>query len=61
MPLPDEGGVLSVPFYGVITPQDTGGAIKNNRIDLFCGAGDNAAHTAGYLDARGAMYVLVKK
>lgn len=60
-PLPDAGGKPAVPFYGLTLPQDTGGAIKKNRIDLFCGAGDHAAHTAGYLNARGAVYILVRK
>lgn len=60
-PLPDEGGRHVRPFYGLTLPQDTGGAIKGHRIDLFCGAGDLAAHTAGYLDVKGAVYILVKK
>ena len=61
VPLPDAAGKPAVPFYGLTLPQDTGGAIKGNRIDLFCGAGDQGAHTAGYLNARGAVYILVKK
>lgn len=35
--LPDEGGEHSVPFNALTLPQDTGGAIKRNRVDLFCG------------------------
>jgi 3D (Asp-Asp-Asp) domain-containing protein len=31
-------------FYGLTLPQDTGAAIRSNRIDLFCGAEDEAAH-----------------
>ena len=61
VPLPDAAGKPAVPFYGLTLPQDTGGAIKGNRIDLFCGAGDQGAHNAGYLNARGAVYILVKK
>ena len=61
LPLPDNGGQHTQPFYGITLPQDTGGAIKGNRIDLFCGPGDQAAHTAGYLNTRGAVYILVKK
>ena len=61
LPLPDATGKPNVPFYGLTLPQDTGGAIKGKRIDLFCGSGEQAAHTAGYLDAKGAVYILVKK
>ncbi len=61
VPLPDDSGNHVLPFNGVTLPQDTGGAIKGNRIDLFCGPGDFAAHTAGYLNTKGAVYVLVKK
>lgn len=61
LPLPDASGKPGIPFYGLTLPQDTGGAIKGQRIDLFCGSSDQAAHTAGYLDAKGAVYVLVKK
>ena len=40
--------------------QDTGGAIKGpGRVDLFCGAGDWAAFTAGHMQARGQLYFLV--
>mgnify|MGYP002229757696 FL=1 len=51
--LPDEGGEHSVPFNALTLPQDTGGAIKRNRVDLFCGNGETATHTASYLDNRG--------
>ena len=61
LPLPDAAGKPNKPFYGLTLPQDTGGAIKGSRIDLFCGAGENAAHTAGYLNSKGAVYILVKK
>ncbi len=61
VPLPDDSGAHMLPFHGLMVPQDTGGAIKGNRIDLFCGPGDFAAHTAGYLNTPGAVYLLVKK
>lgn len=61
LPLPDASGRPGRAFYGLTLPQDTGGAIKGNRIDLFCGAGEEAAHIAGYLNAKGAVYILVKK
>ena len=61
IPLPDATGQPRRPFYGLTLPQDVGGAIKGNRIDLFCGAEKEAAHIAGYLNSKGAVYVLVKK
>lgn len=61
VPLPDRDGNMLRPFYGLTLPQDVGGAIKNNRMDFFCGAGPEAEHTAGFLNAQGAVYVLVKK
>lgn len=61
VPLPDAEGKPNRAFHGLTLPQDTGGAIKGNRIDLFCGAGQEAPHVAGYLDYKGAVYMLVKK
>ncbi|MCL1939403.1 MAG: MltA domain-containing protein [Desulfovibrionaceae bacterium] len=61
VPLPDAAGQPRRPFYGLTLPQDVGGAIKGNRIDLFCGAEKEAAHIAGYLNNKGAVYILVKK
>lgn len=61
LPLPDASGGPTRSFYGVTLPQDTGGAIKGHRADLFCGAEKDAAHTAGYLDFKGAVYLLLKK
>jgi len=61
VPLPDAAGLPRRPFYGLTLPQDTGGAIKGHRVDLFCGADKEAAHIAGYLNAKGAVYILVKK
>ena len=59
--LPDPDGRQTLPFYGLSLPQDTGGAIKGHRIDLFCGSCDRAAHTAGHLDGKGAVYLLLPK
>ena len=61
LPLPDAQGNMTIPFYGLTVPQDVGGAIKGHRIDLFSGAGPEAEHVAGFLDAPSAMFVLVKK
>ena len=60
-PLPDASGNYSRSFHGLVLPQDRGGAIKGNRVDIFFGPDEEAAHLAGHLDARGAVYVLVKK
>ena len=59
-PLPEMNGGVT-PFHGLVLPQDRGGAIKRNRMDIFCGAGERAKFVAGYLDTKGAVYVLVKK
>lgn len=61
VPMPDTAGKHNKAFYGITLPQDTGGAIKGNRIDLFCGPGPEAPHVAGHLNAKGAVYVLVKQ
>ncbi|SHN57794.1 MltA domain-containing protein [Desulfovibrio litoralis] len=59
--LPDADGNPTKPFYNITLPQDAGGAIKGYRLDLFCGAGDNAAHNAGHIDWTGATYLLLAK
>jgi membrane-bound lytic murein transglycosylase A len=56
-----EGPEGSRSFRGIGLAQDTGGAIKGNRIDIFCGEGARAAHIAGHLDARGEAWVLLAK
>ncbi|MDR3176665.1 MAG: MltA domain-containing protein [Desulfovibrio sp.] len=60
LPLPDGQG-RDAPFYGLVLPQDRGGAIRGRRADLFCGAGEEAGNTAGHLNAKGAVYVLIKR
>ncbi|MDR2800535.1 MAG: MltA domain-containing protein, partial [Desulfovibrio sp.] len=65
LPLPDAQGRATSPFYGLVLPQDRGGAIRGRRVDLFCGAqedaGRTAGHTAGHLNAKGAVYVLTAR
>ena len=59
--LPDGEGEHRLPFNALTLPQDTGGAIKRNRVDLFCGSGEAATHTASYLDTRGAVFLLLPR
>jgi membrane-bound lytic murein transglycosylase A len=56
-PLP--GGVT---LRDLLIAQDTGSAIKGaSRADIFCGAGDAAAFTAGHLNSSGRLTVLLPK
>ncbi len=60
-PLPGPDGQHTRPFSALTLPQDSGGAIRGYRMDLFCGVGDEAAHVAGHLDAKGAVYILLPR
>ncbi len=56
--VPDEArGRL--PLRGIGFAQDVGGAIKRNRIDIFCGGDDRANYVASHLDAKGPAWVLL--
>ncbi len=55
--LPNNSGMLQ----GVGLPQDTGGAIKNLHLDLFCGAGEKAEAISGFLQKMGQVWLLVSK
>lgn len=58
--MPDEkNGVY--PARGIGLAQDVGGAIKKNRIDIFCGGDDRANYVASHLDASGPAWVLMAK
>lgn len=49
----------SYPLRGIGFAQDVGGAIKNNRIDIYCGEDALANYVASFLDAKGPAWVLV--
>ncbi|HTN96521.1 MAG TPA: MltA domain-containing protein [Nordella sp.] len=56
-----EAGTLE-PFRSLMVAQDTGTAIKGHaRGDVFCGAGEEAALTAGHMKSAGLMIVLLPK
>lgn len=48
-------------FCSLVTAQDTGGAIKGTRCDLFCGTGPDAEYLAGHLQHDASLYLLVSK
>ena len=58
--IPDET-FGSVPLRGIGFAQDVGGAIKRNRIDIFCGGNEHANYVASHLDAHGPAWVLLAR
>lgn len=53
---------LETPTYRrFVVVQDTGAAIKGPRVDLFLGAGDGVAATAGRTKERGRLYLLAPR
>lgn len=50
-----------LPLRGVGFAQDVGGAIKQNRIDIFCGSDERANYVASHLDAKGPAWILLAK
>lgn len=48
-------------FFSMVLAQDTGGAIKNTRVDLFCGSGEGAEYLAGHLQEDSQVFMLVSK
>lgn len=58
--IPDQK-TSSVPMRGIGFAQDVGGAIKRNRIDIFCGGDERANYVASHLDAHGPAWVLLAR
>jgi len=46
-------------FNRFVIDQDTGGAIKKNHIDLYCGEGQKAEEVAGYMKEGGDVFFLL--
>lgn len=46
---------------GLLLAQDTGGAIKDSRLDLFCGSGEEGAYMAGHMKNPAELYLLLAK
>jgi membrane-bound lytic murein transglycosylase A len=57
--LPNQLGQHNRPLHALALPQDSGGAIRGRRIDIFFGAGKAAEHTAGHLNQGGRVYLLL--
>ena len=51
----------SDPFMSLMLAQDTGGAIKGTRMDLFCGSGEEAEILAGHLQEESEVFMLVSR
>lgn len=49
----------AVPLRGIGFAQDVGGAIKRNRIDIFCGGDERANYVASHLDNKGPAWMLL--
>lgn len=51
----------SQPLRGIGLAQDVGGAIKRNRIDIYCGTSERSNYVASFLDAKGPAWILLAK
>ncbi len=60
-PLPEQIDPAGGRLAGIGLAQDTGGAIKGRRIDLFCGNTPEAEALAGYLDKTGQAWLLLRR
>lgn len=51
----------AIPLRGIGFAQDVGGAIRRNRIDIFCGSSQRSNYVASHLDAKGPAWILLAK
>ncbi len=59
--VPDRDTGQHKPFQSVMFPQDSGGAIKGHRIDLFFGNGPQAEYAASCMKQYGSVILLLAK
>jgi membrane-bound lytic murein transglycosylase A len=59
--IPVQGDKNKKPMSGIVMAQDRGGAIKNTRVDLFCGSGADAEFTAGHLRSWSHVYLMLSR
>ncbi|HIU17782.1 MAG TPA: MltA domain-containing protein [Candidatus Avidesulfovibrio excrementigallinarum] len=59
--IPDLASGGERPLYGLMFPQDRGGAIHNHRVDIFFGNGAQAEYAAGGLNKQGMVVILLAR